>query len=284
MTRPFLSIVTISFNQASFLRQCLESVISQKSNDVEYIVADPGSTDGSRAIIEEYRNFIDCIILDPDGGPAHGLNKAFSFSKGEFGYFINSDDFMLPGSIDFLRKFWQKHNEADVFLGSGWMVNKGGLPMRELNALDDTLEKILASGTMVQQGMSFRMEFFNSVGGFNPANRSSWDFELLCRMLSSGAQCRKSAKRLGAFRFYDSSLSGGRDGALHASRYENDMKRIREEFGVGQRMAAQLLPKTFCRVFRHMMHPVFTFRRICDLVFPKLMRRRWDRDSSMTVD
>src|SRR3546814_14519992 len=67
-SRPFLSIVTLSFNQAGYLRQALESVIAQKDGSVEFIVVDPGSTDGSRDIIAELGDGIDTVILDPDRG------------------------------------------------------------------------------------------------------------------------------------------------------------------------------------------------------------------------
>ena len=62
------SIVTISYNQAQFLEQAIRSVIEQDYPDVEYIVVDPGSTDGSREIIERYRDRIDKIIFEPDNG------------------------------------------------------------------------------------------------------------------------------------------------------------------------------------------------------------------------
>ena len=71
------SIVTISFNQARFLEQAILSVISQDYLNIQYIVVDPGSTDGSRDIIEKYHNHIDKIIFEPDNGPADGLNKGF---------------------------------------------------------------------------------------------------------------------------------------------------------------------------------------------------------------
>ena len=81
------SIVTISYNQAQFLEQAIRSVIEQDYPDVEYIVVDPGSTDGSREIIERYRDRIDRIIFEPDKGPADGLNKGFAQATGDvFGF------------------------------------------------------------------------------------------------------------------------------------------------------------------------------------------------------
>src|SRR4051794_19097336 len=76
-TRMRISIVTISFNQAAFLERALESVLRQTHPDVEYIVVDPGSTDGSREIIERYRPRLAAVALEPDSGPADGMNRGF---------------------------------------------------------------------------------------------------------------------------------------------------------------------------------------------------------------
>ena len=91
-----VSIVTISFNQAEFLERAIRSVIEQDYPDVEYIVVDPGSTDGSREIIEKYRSRISKVILEPDTGPANGLNKGFAAATGEIFGYINADDAFLP--------------------------------------------------------------------------------------------------------------------------------------------------------------------------------------------
>ena len=79
-----VSIVTISFNQAEYLERTLRSVIDQDYEDIEYIVVDPGSTDGSRTIIERYRTRITHILLEPDKGAADGLNKGFLFGNGGY--------------------------------------------------------------------------------------------------------------------------------------------------------------------------------------------------------
>jgi glycosyltransferase involved in cell wall biosynthesis len=79
---PKISIVTISYNQAGFIAECIESVLAQDYHNFEYIIVDPGSTDGSREIIARYSDRISLIVLDPDNGPADGLNKGFSLAFG----------------------------------------------------------------------------------------------------------------------------------------------------------------------------------------------------------
>ena len=110
MTR--VSIVTISFNQAEFLERTIESVLAQDYPEIEYIVVDPGSTDGSREIIDRYRSRISKVILRPDRGAADGLNHGFAEATGEIFGFLNSDDLLLPGAASKAAGFFDKHQDV----------------------------------------------------------------------------------------------------------------------------------------------------------------------------
>ena len=114
---PKISIVTISFNQAEFLERAIVSVTGQAYPDIEYIVVDPGSTDGSREIIERHRHRITACSLDPDKGPADGLNKGFALSTGSILGYINADDALRPGSLAFVGEYFERHPEVDVLAG-----------------------------------------------------------------------------------------------------------------------------------------------------------------------
>ena len=93
------SIVTISFNQSVFIEKAILSVIGQDYPDIEYIVVDPGSTDGSRDIIEKYRTKIHKTIFEPDQGPGQGLNRGFAQASGEIYGYINADDYYEPDAF-----------------------------------------------------------------------------------------------------------------------------------------------------------------------------------------
>ena len=93
-----VSIVTLSFNQGKFLRRALRSVLEHKY-PVEYIVVDPGSTDGSRKFISAYRNEIAHVVFQPDDGPAHGLNRGCAAASGDVLAYVNADDALLPGAV-----------------------------------------------------------------------------------------------------------------------------------------------------------------------------------------
>lgn len=279
MNTPTLSIVTVSFNQAEFLPYCLQSVVDQKSADVEFIVVDPGSTDGSRVIAQQYATGIDHMITEPDRGPADGLNNGFMVASGEWGFFLNADDFLLPGAMRLLLLAIERAGDADLLLGGGWMVDANLRPLRRLSA-DLPTARGLLGGTqvMIQQGMAFRMELFRRVGGFNGANRTCWDLELLLDFLINSARVGIIKERVGGFRLHAGGLSGGVGGAGHFSRYQKDLMRLRERCGVPTGSRRWSLARKL--VQQPMAH---TIAALVDRALPTLVRRAWERDQKRTA-
>ena len=98
--RPRLSIITPSFNQADFIERTLKSVLEQGYPDLEYIVVDGGSDDGSVEIIERYSDQLAWWVSEPDEGQTHALNKGLARATGEIVAYINSDDYYLPGAFE----------------------------------------------------------------------------------------------------------------------------------------------------------------------------------------
>ena len=96
---PRITVVTPSFNQAPFLEQTILSVLGQCYPNLEYIVMDGGSTDGSREIIERYAPQLAYWQSQPDGGQAAAINAGFARATGEILCWLNSDDYFLPGAL-----------------------------------------------------------------------------------------------------------------------------------------------------------------------------------------
>src|SRR5438445_5482551 len=90
---PRISIVTLSYYQPKFIEQAIRSVLCQEYPNLEYIVIDGGSTDGSVEIIEKYADCLAYWCSERDAGPAAGLNKGFQHATGEIFGFLNADDF-----------------------------------------------------------------------------------------------------------------------------------------------------------------------------------------------
>ncbi len=207
--QPKVSIVTISYNQCNFLERAIKSVLAQDYPEIEYIVVDPGSTDKSRDIIERYRSRISKVVLEPDKGPVDGLNKGFSIATGEvFGY-LNADDELLPGAINKAVKAFAVHPKADVIYGHGYKVDANGVVLRRIRSAPYSLWRyVYGASIVVQQSTFFRRSAFVEAGGFNAANRTCWDGELLVRFSQTGKRFKLVNDYWSLFRIHDSSISG----------------------------------------------------------------------------
>ncbi|WP_416906859.1 MAG: glycosyltransferase family 2 protein [Polymorphobacter sp.] len=225
MTPVRISVVTLSFNQAPFLEAALTSLHDQAYPGLEHIVIDPGSSDGSRDILARWRPRLARVILEPDRGPADGLNKGFAAATGDvFGY-INADDMALPGSLAAIARHFGAADAPDMILGRGLLIDREGRARRRLRSSRLNLrDAAFGAMTFVQQGHYFTRRAFERAGGFNPENRTSWDWELLIDMARTGATARNVPEQLGAFRLYGDTISGS---GRMAARMAEDLARIR---------------------------------------------------------
>ena len=204
-----VSIVTISFNQGRFLEACMESVLSQDCPLMEYIVVDPDSTDGSRAIIEKLSNRINKVILEPDNGPADGLNKGFKLANGDIFGYINADDVLVPGAIKKVLNIFSCRPNIDVLYGNGYQIDEKGDRVKKIFATHWGLRSYAhGEANIIQQATFFRRGVFEKVGGFNVNNRTCWDGELLVDMALAGARFKRTKEVFGAFRIYGDSITG----------------------------------------------------------------------------
>src|SRR5712672_634542 len=96
---PKISLVTPSFNQGSFLEETIRSVLDQNYPNLEYVVIDGGSTDGSVEIIKKYERRLTWWISAPDGGQYEAINKGFARTTGEIMAWLNADDKYLPWTL-----------------------------------------------------------------------------------------------------------------------------------------------------------------------------------------
>ncbi|HZU87535.1 MAG TPA: glycosyltransferase family 2 protein, partial [Anaerolineaceae bacterium] len=112
--QPLVSIVTPSYNQARYLEATLRSVLEQDYPNLEYIVVDGGSTDGSREIIQKYASRLAWWVSEKDRGQTDAINKGFSRAHGEILAWLNSDDTYQPGAIRQAVEALQNHPRAGM--------------------------------------------------------------------------------------------------------------------------------------------------------------------------
>lgn len=249
-----ISVVTVSFNQARYLERCLESVLAQAGVEVEYIVVDGGSSDGSVEILERHRARLSHLIVEPDDGAADGLNKGFAKATGGILYYLNSDDVVWPGTFKSALAVFDADPAADVVYGDGVMIDADDRILRasRSNPRFSVYRCAIGAAAVTQQATFFRAGAFRAVGGFNVQNRTCWDGELLLDFAMDGRRFVHVAENWAGFRIHEASITGsGRQNA----RYVKERARLFEKatgraMSQGDRITASLL-RAGDRLMRH---------------------------------
>jgi len=208
---PRISIVTVSFNQRAFLATAIESVLDQGYGNLEYIVVDPGSSDGSRDVIRRYAGRIGRVVLEKDRGAAEGLNNGFHHATGELYGFLNADDVLYPGALEAVAAAACSSN-ADVLSGHCMMIDARGRATRRSYSDRFSLKGMANGGCVLMQPSTFfRASLFWDVGGFNAENRSNWDAELWIDMALHGAKFAVIPAILSGYRVYPGTITASPD-------------------------------------------------------------------------
>jgi Glycosyl transferase family 2 len=126
---PRISIVTPSLNQGQFLETCITSVLRQEYPNLEYLIIDGGSTDGSARIIEKHRAQLAYWVSEPDLGQSDAINKGLRRATGEVVAWLNADDFYLPEALNRVADVYQGQPEASFYFGDGLRVDETGKPL-----------------------------------------------------------------------------------------------------------------------------------------------------------
>lgn len=115
--QPLISIITVVYNGAKTLEQTIQSVLNQTHENIEYIIIDGGSTDGTLKIIDKYKEHITYWVSEPDKGLYDAMNKGIRMAKGELIGMINSDDWYEPNAIELIVEAFKQNPEKKIFHG-----------------------------------------------------------------------------------------------------------------------------------------------------------------------
>jgi glycosyltransferase involved in cell wall biosynthesis len=122
MNNPLISVITVVYNGAATLEQTMLSVINQTYKNIEYIIIDGGSTDGTIDIIKKYEKHLAYLVSEPDKGIYDAMNKGIDKAKGDFVYFLNSGDYLFETTT--LSKIVAKiSNLYSIYYGDVYMTN-----------------------------------------------------------------------------------------------------------------------------------------------------------------
>ena len=205
---PLVSVVTPSFNQVSFLEDTMCSVLDQDYPNLEYIVIDGGSTDGSVELIRKYEKRLAYWKSEPDRGQAHAINKGFKRSRGDILGWLNSDDTYMPGAIRRAVECLMASPRAVAVYGganivdqSGRVVVKGDPHVRSFRLKDELCGNILSQPTVLMR----RQPLFD-VGLLDTSLHYALDFDLWLKLALKGQFVKVDAIQTN-FRVSDASKS-----------------------------------------------------------------------------
>lgn len=183
---PKITIVTPSYNQGRFLEATILSVLNQDYPNLEYIVMDGGSTDESLEIIKRHADKLAYWESGKDCGQADAIFRGFERASGDILGWINSDDLLLPGSLEKVARHFAAHPEEDWVTGGSIIIDDAGkcllnrIGWPRCNLGDRvTFHRLLYSGCSFNQPASFwRRESFLATGGFDRALRFCFDYDM----------------------------------------------------------------------------------------------------------
>lgn len=191
---PKLSIITPSLNQGAFLERTITSVLDQGYEDLEYLVADGGSDDGSVEIIRRYEERLAWWVSEADEGQTHAINKGLLRATGEVVAYINSDDYYLPGAFEAAIEALEESGARWV-AGAARVVDEGDHLVHvwrpEPPAATEKLIKgrhwwMLSPWGVPQPSVFWRRDLFEEFGHFRRDMDYAFDTEFFLRLAYGG--------------------------------------------------------------------------------------------------
>ena len=188
-TRPAVSLVTPSLNQAQFLGEALESVMSQDFEHLELIVADGGSTDGSLRLLQSVADsdLRMRFFSEKDSGPADAVNKAIQRTSGAIIGWVNADDRLTDGAVKSIVEAFEKNPDLVMIYGQGEWIDGSGASKGLYPTLppDAGIEAFHNGCYICQPTAFFRREVLDRVGFLDTTLKASFDFDLWLRIFSA---------------------------------------------------------------------------------------------------
>lgn len=235
-----VSLVTPSFNQCHFLERTLKSVLSQQQVDLQYIVCDGASTDGSPALLEAYRGQIDHLLIEPDNGQADALCKGFKLATGDILGYLNSDDCLLPGTLAYVVDFFAKNPDVDLIYGHRIFVDESDR-VTGFWILPPHSDYCMSRWDFIPQETCFwRSSLMEKSGGIDSSYQFAMDYDLFVRMMRVG-KVRRVNRFLALFREHSDSKTT----TLFETLGQSEVERVRCRYALSIRWYDKFIAHLF---------------------------------------
>ena len=220
-----ISIVTPSFRQAAFIERTLQSVLDQNYPGLEYVVQDGGSQDGTKEILERYADRLASWESRPDKGQSQAINLGFARTTGEIMAWLNSDDILLPGTLAYVARYFQRHPEVDVVYGHRILIDENDRQIGRWMMPPHDDQVLSWADYIPQETLFWRRSIWEKAGGcIDESFRFAMDWDLLVRFRQAGARFARLPRFLGAFRIHTAQKTS----AEISSTGIQEMMRLRE--------------------------------------------------------
>ncbi len=208
LSLPLVSIITPSFNQAPFIAATIESVLNQDYPNLEYIIVDGGSTDGSVEIIKSYADKLAWWVSEKDKGQTDAINKGFSRSKGQILAWLNSDDTYEPNAIREAVDFLLQNPTVGLVYGDCNFIDEKGYKFGKFNAAQTDLAKLQRGYVHIPQQASFwRAELWQEVAPLDDSFYFAMDYDLWVRLAKISELRYLSGRNWANFRLHSDAKS-----------------------------------------------------------------------------
>jgi glycosyltransferase involved in cell wall biosynthesis len=249
---PLVSIVTPSYNQARFLSDTLESVFNQTYSNIEYIVIDGGSSDGSVALLETYSDRFAYWVSEPDKGQTDAINKGFSMAKGEILAWLNSDDTYQPEAVASAVALMQQNPGYGLVYGEANFIDEHGQVIGRFPAAQTNYERLRRGYVHIPQQAAFwRADLWRKVGPLDDRLYFAMDYDLWLRLANISQVKHFSGQVWANFRLHGDSKTIAEDDRCWA-----EMVQIHKRDG-GRRLSVL----TIKYYIRKLLAPLVTWRR-----------------------
>ena len=224
-----ISVVTVCYNMAPYIEQTMRSVLEQDYPNLEYIVIDGGSTDGTQQIIERYRDKLAYYVSEPDSGMYDALAKGFAKATGDVFAWLNADDIYFPHTLKWVNEVFVQNDDVRWLGGRYAFLNESGTVTKSFPKCNARRQGDIQNGwcrngvlgNLQQESMFWRSSLYKDAGGLNSSYRYAGDFELWTRFAQHSALARIKTP-LAAFRIRRTSLSKS------SNKFDEEVARIIE--------------------------------------------------------